>query len=72
MTESINLKAGFESVETISKLRGRVYAVKLWSLSVLLVPMYHPATILYNPKYRTDLESDFDLLKAELKKQGHI
>src|SRR3990170_7740304 len=56
-------KAGFESVETISKLRGRVYEVNLWSLSVLLVPMYHPATVLYNPKYRTDLESDFDLLK---------
>jgi uracil-DNA glycosylase family 4 len=66
------LKAGFEAIETISRLRGKVYEVNLWGISVLLVPMYHPATVLYNPKYRRDLEADFDLLKTELGKRGYI
>lgn len=64
-------KAGFEKVQRITKFRGNIYAVKFLDLNVAVVPMYHPASVLHNPKYRDALESDFQLLKAELKKR-HI
>jgi DNA polymerase len=64
-------KAGVESAASITKLRGKLYNVSLLDLQVSVVPMYHPASVLHNPKYRDDLEADFRLLKAELKKR-HI
>ncbi len=54
----------------ITKLHGREYEVELLGFRVLVIPMYHPAAVLYNPKYRTGLESDFQLLGRELKRRG--
>ena len=62
-------KAGVENVDSISGFRGRVYPVEFLGLSVAVVPMYHPASVLHNPKYRDDLENDFQLLKSQLKKR---
>jgi len=62
-------KSGFEKVESITKFRGKVYNVNFLGLSVSVVPMYHPASVLHNPRYRDELEGDFRLLKAELKKR---
>jgi len=59
-------------VESITRVRGRVYQVRLLNLPIVLVPMYHPAAVLHNPKYRDELERDFDLLKTELKKHGYV
>jgi len=70
-TAYILSKAGFERVESITRFRGRVYDVKFLNLDVAVVPMYHPASVLHNPKYRSELESDFQLLKEELQKR-HI
>jgi len=65
-------KAGFEKAESITKLRERVYDVMFLDLSVTVVPMYHPASVLHNPKYRDALESDFLLLKKELENRRII
>jgi len=65
-------KVGLGGVESITRVRGRVYRVSLLSLPIHLVPMYHPAAVLHNPKYRDELERDFELLKTELKKHGCI
>jgi len=65
-------KAGFGNVDSITKFRGRIYSVVLFSLRLAVVPMYHPASVLHNPKYREDLESDFQLLKKELRKRRII
>jgi len=62
-------KAGVENVDSISWFRGRVYPVEFLGLSVAVVPMYHPASVLHNPGYRNDLENDFRLLKSELKRR---
>jgi len=69
-TAYILSKAGFETetTEGITQLRGKVYRTKFLDLSVSVVPTYHPAAVLHNPKYRQALESDFELLKNELKK----
>lgn len=70
-TAYILSKAGFEKVESITGVRGKAYDLKFLDLSLTVVPMYHPASLLHNPKYREELERDFELLQLELKKR-HI
>jgi len=69
-TAYILLKAGLETKasEGITQLHGKVIQTQFLNLSVSVIPMFHPAAALYNPKYRDALEKDFDLLKNELKK----
>jgi DNA polymerase len=63
-------KTGLENgaVKGITQLRGKVYPTKFLDLPVSLIPMYHPAAVLHNPKYRDALENDFELLKTQLQK----
>jgi len=66
-TSYIFSKGGLE-VAGITKLHGRKYEVELLGFKILLLPMYHPAAVLYNPKYRSALERDFQLLSRELER----
>ena len=68
-TSYILSKCGLEA-EGITKLHGKKYEVELLGLRVLVIPMYHPAAALYNPKYRSALERDFQLLRRELERLG--
>jgi len=43
-------KAGFEKIESVTGFHGRVYDVKFLSLSVEVIPMYHLASVLHNPR----------------------
>jgi len=58
--------AGVKETTGITRLRGRVYTTKLFGTSVSVLPMFHPAAVLHNPKYRDSLERDFNLLKSML------
>jgi len=71
-TAYILSKTGFEkeTIEGITQLRGRVYQTRFLNLPVRVIPMFHPAAVLHNPKYRDALERDFEVLKNELKKCG--
>jgi len=71
-TAYILSKAGFEDVESITRLRGKNFNVKFFGFSLAVFPMYHPASVLHNPKYRDALESDFQLLKKELEERQII
>lgn len=64
-------KVNVES-EGITGVRGRVYEERLFDLPVRIMPTYHPAAALYNPKYRSILEEDFRKVKAELEKPARI
>lgn len=68
-TAYILSKAGFEKVESITRFQGKVYDINFLGLTIDVVPMYHPASVLHNPKYRDDLERNFQLLRTELKKR---
>jgi len=72
-TSYVLSEAGFKEVVGITKLRGKVYSVKLSGLSVSVLPTFHPAAVLHNPKYKDGLERDFQLLKSltEKSRQGH-
>lgn len=56
----------FGKVDNIKRFRGEVYKLNFLGLSVGVVPMYHPASVLHNPRYRDELNKDFQLLRVEL------
>lgn len=72
-TSYVLSEAGVKEVVGITKLRGEVYSVKLFRLSVSVLPTFHPAAVLHNPKYGDPLKHDFQLLKSLIEKpgQGH-
>jgi len=73
-TYHILSSAGFEAraIESITDVRGKVYQTKFLNRQVLVIPMFHPAAVLHNPRYRDALESDFKLLKTQLKEHGYL
>jgi len=52
-------------VQRITDVRGRIYRKHLLNLPVRVIPTLHPAAALYNPKYRSILEEDFQRIKIE-------
>ena len=58
---------GFET-RGITGVHGRVYDGELLGLEVRIIPTFHPASALYNPKYKDALERDFQVIKSELEK----
>lgn len=54
-----------KTVKGISILHGKVTTVKLDGVEFIVVPIYHPAAMLYNPKLRITFEEDF-LLMAKI------
>jgi len=55
---------GMKNIEGISKLHGKESEVQINGSVVKIVPLYHPAAMLYNPVLRKDLEADFLVMKA--------
>ena len=72
-TSYVLSEAGVKEVVGITKLRGEVYSAKLFGLSFSVLPTFHPAAVLHNPKYEDPLKHDFQLLKSLIEKprQGH-
>ncbi|WP_069807229.1 type-4 uracil-DNA glycosylase [Vulcanisaeta thermophila] len=58
------------SVQNITSIRGRVFNVRIGNLNIKVLPTYHPAAALYNPKLRAVLEEDFRKLKEALSQGG--
>jgi len=52
----------------ITAVRGRIFKGRLFELPVRMIPTFHPAAALYNPKYRSVLVEDFRKIRAELEK----
>lgn len=50
-------------LETISTMHGKVYEGTLSHGKVILLPLYHPAAALYNPKNKQVLLEDFKVVK---------
>jgi len=51
-------------ISGISQVRGRVFDVSLKTLKVKVIPTYHPAAALYNPRLKTIIERDFKFIKT--------
>lgn len=52
----------------ITRIHGKVYKISMFNFPIVAIPMFHPASLLYNLKYRSLLEEDFEVLKSQLKK----
>lgn len=52
---------------SITRVRGRVFVGTIVGVEVKVIPTYHPAAALYNPRLRSDLERDFQLIALEHK-----
>ncbi|HIP62612.1 MAG TPA: uracil-DNA glycosylase [Archaeoglobus profundus] len=44
---------------SISKVRGEVFEVRKWNKNVKIIPLYHPAAVLYKPHLKETFERDF-------------
>jgi DNA polymerase len=66
-TSYIFSKLGLKN-KGITKLHGKIHKIRLLGFQISLIPMYHPAAVLYNIGYKEELESDFQLLRSELEK----
>jgi DNA polymerase len=62
-------KAGIQ-VRDISSVRGKLYKINVLGLSVNLIPTFHPAAALYNPKLKALLEEDFRRVREALQARG--
>jgi len=57
-TKHILSKCGVK-VTSITKVRGKIFLIKVDDVLIKVIPTYHPAAALYNPRMRTFLEEDF-------------
>ena len=54
-----------QEFNVISKIHGKTFKVKApWGGNVTIIPLYHPASALYNGSNRATLLEDFKVLKA--------
>ncbi len=53
----------------ITAEHGRVRRVRVKGAEVVVVPTYHPAAALYNPKLLPTIENDFKIVKSVLEKE---
>ncbi|MCF7866571.1 uracil-DNA glycosylase [Candidatus Woesearchaeota archaeon] len=58
-----------KKIPGISKLHGETKEIQINENTYKIMPLYHPAAMLYNPKLRTVLEEDFKKIKKELQKK---
>jgi len=63
------LGKGGINVSGITRVRGKTFKIEIGGIPVTVVPTYHPAAALYNPRLRTVLEKDFiELIGGKAKK----
>ncbi len=60
------LRLAGKEERSIMKVRGKVFEVELFGRRRKLIPTLHPAAVLYNPRLRPLLESDFKMLEEIL------
>jgi len=60
-------KFGFQK-EKIGDIHGKIFYIKKLDFNTMLVPLYHPATAIYNPNKKSVLIEDFKSISKALKK----
>jgi DNA polymerase len=59
-----------QKIRGVTQIHGKSHDVKFDGQKVLLIPLYHPAAMLYRPQYRPQLEKDFTTMKSII--QTHL
>ena len=51
--------------ESMGKIHGRMFRVRNLLLDARIIPLYHPASAVYNPEMKSTLMQDFRVIKGE-------
>jgi DNA polymerase len=62
-------KAGL-SFNGITQVHGKSYHATVLGFNVMVFPMFHPASALYNPRYKETLKDDFQKLRDMLARES--
>lgn len=60
-------KLGY-SFRSMAGVHGKKFRGRLFNNAVTVIPTYHPAAALYNPKHKDAIEEDFRVIRRELKR----
>jgi uracil-DNA glycosylase len=52
-----------KKIEGIASIHGTLHKLKIADKEVIVIPLYHPAAMLYNPKLRPILSEDFKIIQ---------
>ncbi len=58
---------GMKKIGGITTLHGKVHHVHIDGMDFIVIPLYHPAAMLYNPRLRETLAQDFLAMQSILK-----
>lgn len=59
-----------KKIAGISTLHGKVNPIRIDEMEFIVIPLYHPAAMLYNPRLRETLAQDFLAMQEILKSNG--
>ena len=59
-----------DSIKGITTLHGKAQEIIIDHMQFTVMPLYHPAAILYKPGWRTALEEDFLTMKNIIESKG--
>jgi uracil-DNA glycosylase len=58
-----------KNIEGVSQFHGKIIPIKIDKIKFTVVPLYHPAAMLYRPKLKEVLENDFFIMGKFLEKE---
>jgi len=53
----------------ITKLHGKATQITIQNTPIKLIPLFHPAAIIYNQSLKTEWEKDIEIVKSEISKR---
>ena len=59
-----------DSIQGITSLHGKVNMIDFEGIQFKVIPIYHPAAMLYKPALRIDFEKDFEKISEEITKDN--
>ena len=57
---------GMKEQPGITSLHGKVRVIEFDGMKIKLIPLFHPAAIIYNQKLKKDWEADMEIVKREI------
>jgi DNA polymerase len=54
---------------SITKLQGKIFEAEAWGKKLKIIPLYHPAAVLYRPQLRAEYEENFRKIGNVIKRR---
>ena len=54
----------------ITTVHGKVRVIEIDSMKIRLIPLFHPAAIIYNQKLKVEWERDMEIVKREISQRS--